>query len=103
MVGATARRAHRTTKAYFAGASAARAPDRGYYAIPHGSAKEASPHVNGRAACRIGLGLAQHLVRHRRDVPLAEQDVLGQELERVALGPIEVDVRALAGRVAQVE
>ena len=55
-----------------------------------------SPDVDGRPARGVGLGLAQHLVRDRRDVPLPEQDVSGQELERVALGPVEVDVRALA-------
>ena len=34
-----------------------------------------SPDVDRRAARRVGLGLAQHLVGHRRDVALAEEDV----------------------------
>ena len=48
----------------------------------------------------VGLGLAQDLAGHRRDVALAEEHVAGQVQQRVALGPVEVGVRPTARRVA---
>ena len=73
--------------------------------LAHSSvARSSRPTPRGwRAGARVRLGLAQDLVRHRRDVALAEQDVADQVLERVALGPAEVGVRDLPGRVAQVQ
>src|SRR5205814_4574371 len=60
-----------------------------------------SADMDRRAPRGVVLGLAQHLVGERGGVPLAEEDVLGQVLQRVALDPAEVDVRPLAGGVAQ--
>ena len=42
---------------------------------------------------RIRLGPAQDFVGHRGDITLAEEDELGQVLERIAFHPAKVDVR----------
>src|ERR1051326_6059851 len=59
--------------------------------------------MHGWPSFGVFLDLAQNLVRDRRDVALAEQDVVDEVSERVALAPTEIDVRKLARRVAQVE
>jgi hypothetical protein len=61
------------------------------------------PDVNHRTLGGIGLGLAQHLVRHRSDVALAEGDVLEEIQHGIALGPTKVDVRDLARALPQME
>src|SRR5438270_4785790 len=62
-----------------------------------------SADVDGRPAPRVGLGPAQHLVRHRCDVALTEEDEAGQVFQGVALGPAEVHVWPLAGDVPDVQ
>jgi hypothetical protein len=69
----------------------------------------------GRAAARtsadvhmgttrpVGLGDAQHLARHRRDLAHPEEEEAQQLQHGVALGPLEVDVRDHPGAVAGVE
>ena len=59
--------------------------------------------VDHRAPLGVGLGLSQDLVRDGRDVALAEEDETGEVLQRIPLGPTEVDVRALAGLIADRE
>ena len=59
--------------------------------------------VNHGALVRVGLHLAQDLVRHRGDVALARQEELPEEHERATLDPVEVDVRAAAGGLLDVQ
>ena len=92
------------------GLEARRAPRRSVFGVAHGRfspcgcalATPRSPQMDARAAFGIGLGLAQHLARDRRDVALAEGEELQQVDDRVAFGPAEVGVRHLAGAVADV-
>src|SRR5205085_4770099 len=59
--------------------------------------------VHDRPALRVFFGLAQDFARHGRGVAFTKDDVIEQILQRVAFAPTEIDVRHLAGRVAQVQ
>ena len=65
--------------------------------------RPASADVHVRAADRVGLGPPQHLAGHRRDLAETEQQEPQELLDRVALGPGEVDVRDGSGVVADPE
>src|SRR4051794_12155124 len=65
-----------------------------------GSRTRSLPHMYCGALCGIGLRFAQHLVGEGGGVTLTEENVIGEMLERITLGPAEVDVWALAGHVA---
>ena len=62
-----------------------------------------SAHVHVWATRPVGLGDAQHLAGHRRDLPDAEEEEAQQLRDRVALGPLEVDVRDDPGAVPRVQ
>src|SRR5689334_217301 len=68
-----------------------------------GSGSRTSAHVHVRAARPVALGPAQHLARDGRGLADAEEQEAEQVHGRVALGPLEVDVRPLAGPVADRE
>jgi hypothetical protein len=59
--------------------------------------------VDVGAARLVGFVLAQHLPRDRGHLALPERQVPQEVDGRVALGPLEVDVRAPAGDVADVQ
>src|SRR5215472_1449368 len=69
--------------------------------MPTGTLRSAN--MDGGPASWVGLGLSQHFVRKGGDVTFAEQDVAGQEFERVALRPAKIDMWTLAGGVTDVE
>src|ERR1043165_2740664 len=62
-----------------------------------------SADMHNGSALRVFFGLPEHFARHGRGVAFTEDDVTEQILQRVALAPTEIDVRHLAGRVAQME
>src|SRR5947209_2797823 len=59
--------------------------------------------MNRRTQLWIRLRLTQDLMGDRRDVAFPEQDVLAQMFQRVPLGPTEVNVRPLPGRLPDVK
>ena len=65
--------------------------------------RAASPHMHVRSSRPVGLGDAQHLPGHRRDLADAEEEEAQQLGDRVPLGPLEVDVRDHPGAVAHVQ
>lgn len=48
--------------------------------------------MNMWSASNVGLGTAQNLARHRRDLAFADEQEFQQIRHRVALGPLEVHV-----------
>lgn len=59
--------------------------------------------VDVGAAVAVGFGLADDLAGDGGDLALAEEEEAEEVGHRVALGPLEVDVGALAGLVADVQ
>jgi hypothetical protein len=57
--------------------------------------------VDNRTPCKVRFSLPQDLVGDRGGVSLTEQYIAEHVYDGIALGPAEVAVRRLAGRVAQ--
>jgi hypothetical protein len=62
-----------------------------------------SAHVDVRSPGTVRLGPAEHLAGDRRHLADADEQEAQQLGDRVALGPLEVEVRGHAGAVAHVE
>ena len=64
--------------------------------------QELTVNVGHRPLLRISLSFTQHFARHRCGIAFAQQQITHHENEGISFAPVEINVRAFAGHVAQV-